>query len=170
VALGAGLDFIRAEGFVFAHVADEGIIEGCAGRLLRDRKAWGADHIRIFADIKKKHSSHAITADVSIAETAKAAEFFCADGVIVTGPATGEAVNIEELAAVRQATNLPVLIGSGATVDNAAEIFPHADAIIVGSFIKQGGRWEAPLDPQRIRAFVTKIASLRDEATGGGGR
>ena len=37
----------------------------------------------VLADIKKKHSSHAITADV--AETARAAEFFRADGVIVTG-------------------------------------------------------------------------------------
>jgi predicted TIM-barrel enzyme len=35
-------------------------------------------------------SSHAITSDVSLAETAKAAEFFMADGVIVTGQATGD--------------------------------------------------------------------------------
>ena len=35
-------------------------------------------------------SSHAITNDVSLAETAKAAEFFMADGVIVTGQATGD--------------------------------------------------------------------------------
>ena len=34
-AQAAGLDFIRAEGFVFAHVADEGLMEGCAGPLLR---------------------------------------------------------------------------------------------------------------------------------------
>lgn len=165
VALGAGLDFIRAEGFVFAHVADEGIIEGCAGRLLRARRTWGAESVRIFADIKKKHSSHAITADVSIAETAKAAEFFCADGVIVTGTATGEAVNIEDLAVVKKATSLPVLIGSGATVENAAEMFSFADAIIVGSFIKKGGHWEAPLDPERIKAFVSRIARLREEDT-----
>uniref|UniRef100_A0A7M4E8N1 Uncharacterized protein n=1 Tax=Crocodylus porosus TaxID=8502 RepID=A0A7M4E8N1_CROPO len=55
VALAAGLDFIRAEGFVFSHVADEGIINACAGDLLRYRKQIGAEHIQIFADIKKKH-------------------------------------------------------------------------------------------------------------------
>jgi hypothetical protein len=33
---------------------------------------------------------HAITGDVSLAETARAAELFLADGVIVTGAASGE--------------------------------------------------------------------------------
>ena len=35
-------------------------------------------------------SAHSITSDVSLAETAKAAEFFLADGLIVTGNATGD--------------------------------------------------------------------------------
>src|SRR5262245_36330022 len=34
VAHAAGLDFIRAEGYVFAHIADEGLIESSAARLL----------------------------------------------------------------------------------------------------------------------------------------
>ncbi len=72
--------FVRVEGFVFAHVADEGLIEACAGPLLRYRKAIGADGVRVFADIKKKHSAHAITGDVDLVETARAAEFFTADG------------------------------------------------------------------------------------------
>lgn len=50
-----GLDFIRAEGFVFSHVADEGLMNACAGELLRYRKHIGAEHIQIFTDIKKKH-------------------------------------------------------------------------------------------------------------------
>lgn len=50
-----GLDFIRAEGYVFSHVADEGIINACAGNLLQYRKQVGAENIQIFADIKKKH-------------------------------------------------------------------------------------------------------------------
>lgn len=89
VALAAGLDFIRAEGFVFGHLADEGWMNSDAGELLRYRKQIGAGHIKIFTDIKKKHSSNLITSDISIAETAKAAEFFLSDGVIVTGSATG---------------------------------------------------------------------------------
>ncbi|XP_053843389.1 uncharacterized protein F13E9.13, mitochondrial-like isoform X2 [Vidua macroura] len=63
IALAAGPDFIRAEGFVFSHVADEGIINACAGDLLRYRKHIGADNILIFADIKKKHMLEFVLAE-----------------------------------------------------------------------------------------------------------
>src|SRR5262245_57709390 len=41
VAHAAGAAFVRAEGFVFAHVAGEGLIESAAGRLLRYRRGIG---------------------------------------------------------------------------------------------------------------------------------
>lgn len=65
-------------------------MDSCAGTLLRYRKSIGAENIQIYCDIKKKHSAHAITSDVSLEETAHAAEFFLADGLIVTGSATGD--------------------------------------------------------------------------------
>lgn len=153
-ALAAGADFIRAEGFVFGHVADEGYLDACAGALLRYRKAIGAEHIAIFTDIKKKHSSHAITADVDIVQTAHAAEFFLSDGLIVTGAATGEAASMEELQAVYAAARLPVLVGSGITAGNIRNYLPFADAFIVGSSFKKDGHWANPPDPDRIRRFL----------------
>lgn len=154
VALAANLDFIRAEGFVFAHVADEGIIEGCAGTLLRKRKAWGAESVRVFVDIKKKHSSHAITGDVDLVATAEAAEFFGADGLIVTGTATGRAADPEEIACAARATALPVIVGSGVTIKNVARVFKDADAVIVGSHLKEAGDWRRPVDRWRVREFL----------------
>ena len=50
-----GLQFARMEGFVFSHVADEGIMNACAGDVLRYRKSIDAEHIAVFTDIKKKH-------------------------------------------------------------------------------------------------------------------
>lgn len=85
VAKATDLQFIRAEGFVFSHIADEGFTDACAGDILRYRKSIDAENVLIFSDIKKKHSSHAITDDVSLAETVHAAEFFLTDGVILTG-------------------------------------------------------------------------------------
>lgn len=55
MVLASGGQFIRAEGFVFAHVSDEGWMDGCAGGLLRYRRALGADNILILTDVKKKH-------------------------------------------------------------------------------------------------------------------
>lgn len=146
VALACGASFVRCEGYVFAHVADEGLIEADAGPLLRYRAAVGAEHVRVFADIKKKHSSHAITADVDIAETAHAAEFALADGVIVTGTATGRAADPADVTAVSGAVGIPVFVGSGITPDNVAA-FAAADGVIVGSAVKQRGDWRLPLDP-----------------------
>lgn len=157
-ALAAGADFIRAEAFVFGHVADEGYMDSCAGALLRHRKAIGAEHIAIFTDIKKKHSAHAITADVDIVQTAHAAEYFLSDGLILTGAATGEAANADELRAVYAATQLPVLVGSGIAANNLEIYLPLADAFIVGSHFKKDGHWANPLDPDRIRHLLDALA------------
>jgi membrane complex biogenesis BtpA family protein len=160
VALGSGAAFVRVEGFVFAHVADEGIIESSAAELLRYRRRIGADHIRVFADIKTKHSAHAITADVSLVETARAAEFFLADGVIISGTATGEATDPAEVEAVRRAVRLPVLVGSGISAGNL-DAYSSADALIVGSSLKQDGVWSNPLDPARAAALVRAFSAPR---------
>lgn len=47
------------------------------------------------------YSSHAVTSDVSLLETVKAAEFFLADGVVLTGKATGERTDVRDLAGIR---------------------------------------------------------------------
>ena len=158
VALACGAGFVRVEGFVFAHIADEGLIESSAGALLRYRRAIGADHIRVFADVKKKHSAHAITADVDIVETAKAAEFFSVDGVIVSGIATGEPAQPEEVAAVAGAVSVPTLVGSGISAENI-NAYSAADAFIVGSSIKEGGLWSNPIDCERTTALVQAFRS-----------
>jgi membrane complex biogenesis BtpA family protein len=157
VALACRGSFIRCENFVFAHVADEGLMpQAAAGPLLRYRKSLNAG-AAIFADIKKKHASHALTADISLADAAKAAEFFGADGVIVTGTATGEPTDPAHVAEVRAATTptLPVLVGSGVTPQQVRPLFDAgADGLIVGSSIKQGGLWSNPLDPTACRALA----------------
>ena len=158
----AGASFIRAEGFVFAHVADEGIMpDADAGRLLRYRREIGAESVRVFADIKKKHSAHAITADVGLAASARAAEFFGADGLIVTGDETGQPVSLDHLRVVREATRLPVIVGSGVTPDSIPDLSPHADGFIVGSYFKRDGVWRNPPDPARLRRLVDAVRANR---------
>jgi uncharacterized protein len=159
VALACGADFVRAEGFVFAHVADEGFIESCAGDLLRYRRTIGAERVLVFADIKKKHSAHAITGDVPLAETARAAELFLADGVIVTGAASGEEASPDDVRNAAGAVRLPVLVGSGITVRNLA-CFADAHGFIVGSSLKQGGVWSNPLDRTAVESLARAFAKL----------
>lgn len=157
VAVAASLEFIRVEGFVYAHIGDEGTHESCAAKLLRRRATLRAQHIKIFADIKKKHASHAITADVSLIETARTAEFFQADGVIVTGNATGMAPIEDEVSGVRAAAQGAVLVGSGVAPENVESFMDHSDALIVGSSLKQNGLWSNRVDPARVRALVKVV-------------
>ena len=160
IAHATGLEFIRAEAFAFGHVADEGWIDASAGELLRFRRQIGAENVRVLTDIKKKHSSHAITADVTLAETAKAADFLAADGLIVTGGHTGEAASPADLMAVREAVDLPVYIGSGVTPSNAVD-YRHALGFIVGSWMKRDGDWRQAVDADRVRAMVDAAQALR---------
>ena len=162
VAHASGADFVRVEGFVFAHVADEGFIQSCAGDLLRYRRQIGAERVLVFADIKKKHSAHAITADVSIAETAEAAAFFQADGVIVTGASTGLPASPDEVETVARDVPMPVLVGSGITPENLPR-FASAHGFIVGSSVKRGGRWDGPLERARVEAVALAYSRLREE-------
>ena len=115
----------------------------------------------VFTDIKKKHSSHSITLDVSIVETAKAAEFFLSDGIVVTGSSTGAETDIDELSAVKQCTKLPIIIGSGITAENIDKYYNLADVFIVGSYFKNDGSWLNGVDKTRVKRFMNNHAKYR---------
>lgn len=151
VAVAAGAAFVRVEGFAWAHVADEGWIDACAGALLRDRAALGSS-VAVWADVQKKHAAHAVTADLTLADLAHGAAMAGADVLIATGSATGQPTDPAHLAAMRTAGR-PVAIGSGVTPQNAGGLL-DADVWIVGSWLKVDGDWRNPVDPERVRALA----------------
>lgn len=102
---------------------------------------------------------------MSLVETARAAEFMLADGVIVTGPATGREADPAEVEAVAKAVGIPTLVGSGVTTANVAR-YAAADALIVGSSAKEGGVWSNPVDPARAAALAEAFAGAPRAAAG----
>ena len=162
IAAEADLDYIRVEAFVFAHVGGSGIINGSAGKILRRRKELGAEQIKVFADVKKKHGSHSLTIDLDIKEEIRQAEFFLADGVIVTSQFTGTHPDKNDLIKAKSVTKLPVLIGSGMTAENIGEYLPLADGFIVGSNFRKDGKFLERLEPERLDKFMRVFASTRN--------
>ncbi|HEY6118683.1 MAG TPA: BtpA/SgcQ family protein [Pyrinomonadaceae bacterium] len=160
VAHAASLDFIRAEGYAYAHVADEGLIQASAAKLLRYRRMIGATRIQVWTDVKKKHSAHAITADVSLGATAETVEFMGADCVIVTGSVTGEAPKVTDVQEAKSHCQLPVVLGSGISTDNINEFYNEADGFIIGSSFKVDGLWSNTIDPSRVRTFMNSLYKL----------
>lgn len=162
VALSADLQFIRVESFVFGHIADEGYMNACAGSLLRYRKQLKAEHILILTDIKKKHSSHSITSDLDVVETAKAAQFFLSDGIIITGLSTGHSPQLEHVSGVvNSLKDMPVLIGSGVNDLNLEKFSElNVNAAIVGSHFKVDGLWNNELSEERIQKFMERVNQI----------
>lgn len=97
---------------------------------------------------------------MSLVDTAKAAEFFLSDGVIITGSATGEPANHHEMLEVKKSVDLPVLVGSGVTSENVQQ-YIQASALIIGSHFKEGGHWTGPVDMSRVKSFMAKVERLR---------
>src|SRR5687767_4180106 len=161
IAAEAGLDYIRVEAFVFAHVGGSGVINGSAGRILRRRKELNAEHIKVFADVKKKHGSHSLTIDLDIKDEIMQAELFMADGVIVTSQFTGMNPSKDDLIKAKSVTKLPVLIGSGMSAGNIQEYLPLADGFIVGSNFRKDGKFLEKLEPERLHAFMKVFVSER---------
>ena len=150
IAHASGGTFIRTEGFAYAAVADEGLLaEADAGPLLRHRRMIGADHVSIWADVRKKHSSHALTNDLTLAEIVEGSAFCGADAIVVTGSTTGAATSLKDIEEASAASKLPVVVGSGATALTIPDLFRVANAVIIGSAIKVDGLWKNPVDPQR---------------------
>ena len=156
------LDYIRVEAFVFAHVGGSGIINGSAGKILRRRKrVLGAEHIKVFADVKKKHGSHSLTIDLDIKDEIMQAEFFLVDGVIVTSKFTGVNPDKNDLLKAKSATKLPVMIGSGMNAENIKEYLPLADGFIVGFNSQEDGKFLEKLEPERLQAFMNVFVPAR---------
>lgn len=154
IACNTGFDFIRVEGFSFAHIGDEGLIQSCAAELMRKRAYLRADYIKVIADIKKKHASHAITADLPLVDMAKLTKYLEPDGLVISGFTTGAAPAVEDVRSVKENVKLPVYVGSGVTRENVLEFAKVSDYLIVGSYFKKDGYWKNELDNNRICEFM----------------
>ena len=147
--------FIRVNQWANAYIANEGFMEGRAAQAMRFRSALRGEGIKVFADSHVKHGSHSITSDRSIGELTRDLDFFDVDAVIATGHRTGDSATMEEIEEVANATSLPVLVGSGVNANNIAQILTRASAVIVASSLKKDGVWWNPVDPEKVRSFVT---------------
>jgi hypothetical protein len=156
IAAVTGCDFIRVNVLSGVVASDQGLIEGDAAFLLRERVRLGAERVAILGDVLVKHAQPLSGCDIGLAieETALRAG---ADAVIITGQTTGRPVDMEDLMAaarVARAHDIPFYIGSGATLKTLAELRKQGARIIVGSALRKGGRAGAPLDSKAVKAFA----------------
>ena len=159
VAKAVGATAIRVNVHSGARITDQGLIEGRADETVRLRRSWDAEDVAIWADVAVKHST-ALGQDRPVGEEARElVERAGADVVVVSGAATGSAVDPVRLNAVVAAVKgTPVLVGSGATPATVAGLLRRVSGVIVGTALKQGSVTTAPVDPARARDFVAAAA------------
>jgi membrane complex biogenesis BtpA family protein len=156
IACAVGARFIRVNVHAGAVLADQGLVHSDAYGTLRDRRLLGAD-IAVFADVGGKHAVPLVPVDLE-QHARDLTHRGLADGLVVSGQATGAATPIEDLKRVRSAVpEVPLLVGSGVTPETAAELLSVADALIVGTSLKRDGDVNAPVDPDRVRRLVAAV-------------
>ena len=152
IAEASGADFIRINVHIGAVVADQGLIQGKAHEVLRLRRLLGSK-VLIFADVGVKHASP-LAGTGLLQETRDLSERGMADAVIVSGSGTGHPTSLEDLQTVKENSALPVLIGSGTTLQSLPDLDRFADGYIVGSAFKEAGKAQNPVSQAATEAFV----------------
>jgi membrane complex biogenesis BtpA family protein len=163
-----GADFIRVNVLSGVVATDQGIIEGRAYELLRERQRLNAENISILADVHVKHAKSLSSDSLALAieETAGRGG---ADAVIVTGTTTGRAPELQRLQeaiAAAAKCSVPLYVGSGLDPDVLQGLPDKKIGMIVGSTLRRGGKAGAPLDPRRIRAFLGAVRKWKKSGNG----
>jgi uncharacterized protein len=156
IASCTGASFIRVNVLSGVMATDQGLIEGCAHELLRYRRELGAD-VKILADVLVKHAQPLSSSDLTNA-VHETIDRGLADAIILSGAVTGSPPSLEDLRLARVAAgSTPLLIGSGASVENINSLMQFADGAIVSSSLKRQGKIENSIDPIRVSQFVETI-------------
>jgi membrane complex biogenesis BtpA family protein len=159
VAAVTGAAFIRVNVHYGVMAADEGLVQGEAFETLRQRRALGAD-VQILADVLVKHAVPLGPVDLGLMARETAYRGL-ADGLIVTGPVTGQPPNAADVALARQAVpDRLVLVGSGVDASNARELLAKADGAIIGTSLKYEGMVANRIDIQRVKRIAQVIRSM----------
>ena len=159
IAHASQASFIRVNVLCGARVADQGLIQGIAHDLLRERAILGAANVKIFADVDVKHS--AALAERPLAdEVDDLIERALADAIVVSGAGTGKATDPAKARLVKQvAPQTPVFIGSGITPGTVRQFLKCADGFIVGTSLKKGGLATNAVELSRVKALMRALRS-----------
>ena len=159
LAHATGAAFVR-EVFTGVYDSDMGLWVPNAAEAVRLRQHLGDDTLLLY-NINAEFAS--AVGNRSNAAKARSAVFASlADGICVSGPMTGDSVEMTDLHDVKAAVpEVPVIANTGVRIENVTAILSVADAAIVGTSFKQGGDTWKPVDRDRVSAFMDMVRSAR---------
>jgi predicted TIM-barrel enzyme len=122
----------------------------------------GADHIQVYVKMIPEFASALGTR--TIAERARSvASSSLPDAILIAGPMAGEEPDLEWVQDAKAAVGegVPVLLNTGARIEDITQFLQVADGAIVGSTLKVDGYTWNPVDPEPAWAFMQAVDSAR---------
>ena len=159
----AEADFAR-EVFTGVYDSDMGLWEPKAAEALKLRSDLGNKKLKLLFNINAEFA--APLGDRDISQKAKSAVFSStADAICVSGPITGESVDISNLILAKEAVKdlVPVFANTGVKFETLDEILKVADGCVVGTSLKYKGNTWNQVDGERVRKFMDKVNDIRDK-------
>lgn len=151
--------FVRIDFFSDDVIADDMTVPLDPEGLIQYRKKLDAENIALLTDIQVKYSKM-IDPKISMTTSASRAQSLGSNGIIVSGAKSGSSPDTKRLKIARKGVrSIPLVIGSGFSLENAPDILPIVDVVIVGTSIseKTGG----PLLPNKVSALMTYVNEFR---------
>lgn len=118
-------------------------------------------HVTVLGGIHPKYYD-LVDLSTPLAKSAHAAKRL-ADAIVVTGEYTGGETNLSDIRTAKEAVpDLPVIVGSGITVQNVQAQLRIADGAIVGTAFKEGGVVPGePVDADLVKRLMEEVAKIR---------
>lgn len=163
IAKATGASFIR-EVVTGVYESDMGLWQPDAHALYCYRRNIDAQDVRIFANITPEFASP--LGNRSVAQRARSAVVSTlVDAILIAGPMAGAEPDLSMVQEAKDAVNgtVPVLLNTGAKIENIRQYLSVADGVIVGSSLKVDGKTWNPVDPQRVKAFMAAVREVREE-------
>lgn len=170
IELAAAVDakFIRGT-FSGVYVGDGGLYNNDFSQLLRRKAALHLDELKMLYFINPESDRNLDTrplADIARSTIFKAHP----DGLCISANAAGQDVDDALIASVKEiAPNVVVLCNTGCRPDTIEKKLATADAAVVGTYFKEGGRLEnvnlenVRVDINRVKEFMDVVKALRQK-------
>lgn len=131
----------------------------CPGEIFRYRSSIGAQDIAVYTYFEP-HAATSLDTRSSEAMLEAGVMNMPIAGALFGGAHAGLPPQEGHIAQLKQAfPEVPLMIGSGGTVDNISDLLQFGDGVIVGTALKEDGILWNPVDPVRAEAFIRAAKS-----------
>lgn len=160
LAAATGAAFVR-EIFTGVYASDFGLWDTQVGATARHRARVSATGVRLLFNVVPEAASY--LGGRQLADIVRSTVFNARpDGICVSGLTAGAATDSSALKIVKEAApTTPVFVNTGVNDRNVREQLGIADGAVVGTFFKHDGVFENPVDPERVKALMTIVKSMR---------